>query len=838
MADFYFASVILPAQITLTHQCPNFDPTVLSLISMKSKRERRKPQRFHDENLEKASQSSKKTLSPPAMPAKRVRKKPQRLEDEIPDPPPVKKQRMQSELKKTMEKTHPKPKKKLPRLPSRDEVHIRTVQASGAMNARKTKAGNSYAVKPKTKTVIDISDAEVYVQTATSSQIKDASKKKYRPTKADKSKLIQIPSHLNRAKIYLNAAKAISKKEAKALPSHGARPWFCHLTLSDKQGAWASTSNHNDDIFAVKKDVQKKGKMTSSPLFVWNKYHLELAVLPHILNNIDEIDTNHGLLKSVQDEVSTMETGDGYITDDEDYINQLVEGEVTILSTIAYKDSNYVIPSIDRKWISPDLVTFRSRSAAVQHSLMLLDRDKLIDRVLHGIGSRGAVLRPVKPTRKLALEAGYCRFLRDGLWVVGQEEDWIEERILNLKEQEETVVKKKNNAKNSNCNDPDGDEVSQDTKSMTQSSSSDSEDAVIGMNQQDDHESNEMDLESNPRSEEILKGHEENSQKSQLQYDNDDDQSKAKVNQGKNAKEFEGTGCCERDGSYEQNTSAGSAITSISKPLILQVYRSSDDKAKANIEKKSKMKKKADYTFTPSSHWRLNPKQIDMCYNAIMEHYEKVMYTVKAKALYPELADGFDIFRERGRGRFDMTIEAFDTPDFNFLTDLKNAAWMPIVNKILGDDAILVHKGAFLSMPGAETQVYHQDGVHLNKKYQKPCHAINVFIPLIDLNDKNGPTEFCIGTHFLGYEDYNKELIDTPLAAAGSPVIFDYRLGHRGLGNNSRDPRPILYLTYTRGSKEFRDAVNFSTKRYRKLGELIEKPMSRKERALKRTRES
>jgi hypothetical protein len=89
----------------------------------------------------------------------------------------------------------------------------------------------------------------------------------------------------------------------------------------------------------------------------------------------------------------------------------------------------------------------------------------------------------------------------------------------------------------------------------------------------------------------------------------------------------------------------------------------------------------------------------------------------------------------------------------------------------------------------------------------------------------------------LGYEDYNKNLIDIPLAKAGNPVIFDYRLGHRGLGNNSREPRPVLYLTYTRASKEFRDAVNFSSKRYRKLGEMVEKGMSREERALKRTRE-
>mmetsp|Transcript_16823 Transcript_16823/g.20550 ORF Transcript_16823/g.20550 Transcript_16823/m.20550 type:complete len:231 (-) Transcript_16823:34-726(-) len=226
-----------------------------------------------------------------------------------------------------------------------------------------------------------------------------------------------------------------------------------------------------------------------------------------------------------------------------------------------------------------------------------------------------------------------------------------------------------------------------------------------------------------------------------------------------------------------------------------------------------------------------------MCTSAIMEHYEKVTYTIKARALHSELADGFDVFRERGRGRYDMQLPVFDTPAFSFLTDLKEATWMPIVKKILGDDATLVHKGAFLSMPGSTTQVYHQDGPHLTTKYQRPCHAINVFIPLVDLEMKNGPTEFCLGTHYLGFDGYAREMIDTPLSAAGTPVIFDYRLGHRGLGNSSGEARPIVYLTYTSASKEFRDSVNFSKKRYKKLGELIEKPISRSERALKRERD-
>jgi ectoine hydroxylase-related dioxygenase (phytanoyl-CoA dioxygenase family) len=119
---------------------------------------------------------------------------------------------------------------------------------------------------------------------------------------------------------------------------------------------------------------------------------------------------------------------------------------------------------------------------------------------------------------------------------------------------------------------------------------------------------------------------------------------------------------------------------------------------------------------------------------------------------------------------------------------------------------------------------------------QKPCHAINVFIPLVDLTLDNGPTEFCLGSHILGYDMFKEELSCIPTVPAGTPVIFDYRLGHRGLHNDSNDCRPILYCTYaaSAGGKEFRDSVNFSRKRYHRIGDLIEKGLSREERAQKR----
>jgi hypothetical protein len=240
--------------------------------------------------------------------------------------------------------------------------------------------------------------------------------------------------------------------------------------------------------------------------------------------------------------------------------------------------------------------------------------------------------------------------------------------------------------------------------------------------------------------------------------------------------------------------------------------------------------------FPLSTHWCLNSEQVRLCHDAGMDHFNQVMVTVQARDLERELQDGFDLLRERGKRRYDMELPVFDNPAFRFLSDVKKAPWMPIVREILGKDIALIHKGMFMSLPGADPQEYHQDGPHLSTQYQKPCHAVNVFVPLVDLCMQNGPTEFCLGSHILGHEEYDLDFVETPRVAAGTPIVFDYRLGHRGLGNSSDACRPILYCTYAAAAdgKEFRDSVNFSRKRYHRIGDLVNKTPSRDERKRKR----
>jgi hypothetical protein len=73
------------------------------------------------------------------------------------------------------------------------------------------------------------------------------------------------------------------------------------------------------------------------------------------------------------------------------------------------------------------------------------------------------------------------------------------------------------------------------------------------------------------------------------------------------------------------------------------------------------------------------------------------------------------------------------------------------------------------------------------------------------------------GSHRLGRFEADADQAPSVvlLAKAGQPLLFDYRIRHRGLGNKSTTPRPCLYLTYAVASYD--DRANFAGSRYKKL---------------------
>lgn len=112
-----------------------------------------------------------------------------------------------------------------------------------------------------------------------------------------------------------------------------------------------------------------------------------------------------------------------------------------------------------------------------------------------------------------------------------------------------------------------------------------------------------------------------------------------------------------------------------------------------------------------------------------------------------------------------------------------------------------------------------------------------MFIPLLDITEELGPTEFWLGSHvtdqaqeFLSSQpkgngrdpdddendsptsknDSTKPQIIGPLLSVGDALIYDYRICHRGTSNLSSEAkttRPMLYLMYAR--PWFKEHLNF-----------------------------
>ena len=228
-------------------------------------------------------------------------------------------------------------------------------------------------------------------------------------------------------------------------------------------------------------------------------------------------------------------------------------------------------------------------------------------------------------------------------------------------------------------------------------------------------------------------------------------------------------------------------------------------------------------------------------HDEVARFFNQVMYTINIKSMQDILVDtGFRTFKLRQRGRYDMVDPALafatHTPAFSFLHT--TAAWIPLVRQILGEDCKCIHVGCMLSQPGSEVQQWHSDGDHESNERHLPPHCLNVFVPLVQVTAANGGTELVPTTHIFRNYGSNVQSV-TPMPGLGQALLFDYRLKHRGLGNSSANPRPILYITYatkTFASKAVAHA-NYSARRYKHLPPLCDLPLSREERAAKRISE-
>jgi ectoine hydroxylase-related dioxygenase (phytanoyl-CoA dioxygenase family) len=156
-------------------------------------------------------------------------------------------------------------------------------------------------------------------------------------------------------------------------------------------------------------------------------------------------------------------------------------------------------------------------------------------------------------------------------------------------------------------------------------------------------------------------------------------------------------------------------------------------------------------------------------------------------------------------------------PDLNSVLGspmvVANELVVPCLERILGEDFRIAYYNSNVAEPGSDHQDVHRDHGPLfgtETDLVTPPFLLAVNIMLCDFSEWNGSTEVWPGTHLLpegesggaGSADLEKRSRNVPSvranAPAGSVVLRDLRLWHRGMPNRSDDVRSMLSLVYKR----------------------------------------
>ena len=136
-----------------------------------------------------------------------------------------------------------------------------------------------------------------------------------------------------------------------------------------------------------------------------------------------------------------------------------------------------------------------------------------------------------------------------------------------------------------------------------------------------------------------------------------------------------------------------------------------------------------------------------------------------------------------------------------------NERAMNVIDAIMGDDCVLAMMASDAAAPGSQAQEIHQDS-HTTR--------LVVNVPLVDCDERNGAIELWPGTHRqsppdpdrgfdYGVKPLSPERIRELVLAipsrrgvmkAGTILLRDQRLLHRGTRNDTNDVRPMLSFLY------------------------------------------
>lgn len=199
---------------------------------------------------------------------------------------------------------------------------------------------------------------------------------------------------------------------------------------------------------------------------------------------------------------------------------------------------------------------------------------------------------------------------------------------------------------------------------------------------------------------------------------------------------------------------------------------------------------------------------------------------IVSTGLIQEIRDSFDpLFDEyitkkgfnTGTNRAQMHLPF--APPFIHEDVVAHPLVMPILQRLLGDGFRCTYLASDTPLPGSDYQNPHCDGSPLfpEVSVSLPSYALVVNIPLVDVNEENGPLEIWPGGTHQNPEWAVQDTLDGTVnphldivraaeymhservfMPAGSIVIRDVRVWHRGTPNRSRDRRTNIALIYSR----------------------------------------
>ena len=195
----------------------------------------------------------------------------------------------------------------------------------------------------------------------------------------------------------------------------------------------------------------------------------------------------------------------------------------------------------------------------------------------------------------------------------------------------------------------------------------------------------------------------------------------------------------------------------------------------------------------------LNEQHVQTLRRHATEKWNKIKQTLKKTHNTHTRKINYEQCTQKDGARFDCRIS--DEPFISLFTS--NDPLVSLLTQVLGgDDVEVVAMGLIVAACAATwnslsshdymgDQEYHTDGAAADQADSGCQAALTLFIPLCDVTQVNGPTEFVPGSHLTAQPDKTRAISIT--CAAGSLIGFDTRLWHRGLQNNTFDDRLVIF---------------------------------------------